>query len=254
MELVLPWPDGAHVQVGDRVYALVDATAVPLPPGAAPSPDGARVVWVEGGRLRLGPVGGVAAGDWALPDPGAPEVHWFPAFLDAGRVYLHASDRHGEVDRCWLLDVGTGGWSEPPACLVHAFHAVTGIRRGPGEWWVVDSHAEGTPAVDVQRYDGVRARPAALPWSDLYPYGTAHPSFVGGELWWTSDCDLARPRPCAGKLEGETDGPWRAWRGRPGSRRLSAVEGEVAPGTAWVPIPGGAAPVRAEGDGIVLGR
>lgn len=236
-----PWPDGERYTVRDELRG--GAEVVTLPPGSRPSPDGRSVVYLDGAVVVVAPVGGAPAGSWALPARDG--ARFLVAFLDATRVYVHATDSAGEIDTCWLLDTPSGAWTVPPACLAHDFHAVSDLRRGPREWWVVQSYGEGTPAVTVQRYDGVEARVAPVPWNDLYPWGEAHPSFVGREVWWTSDCDLTLLRSCLWRLEDGAAEPtrWQTFRWRPGSARIRVVEGDVAPGTAWMVTSEGPRPV-----------
>jgi hypothetical protein len=235
---VTPWPGGRYVVDGELRGG---SASVAIPPGASPSSDGSQVVYVHGATVRVAPVGGPASASWDLPEIAEDGATFLVGFVDDTRVYAHATHLVGAVDACWILDTTTGAWSTPPACLEHDFYLVTELQRGPGAWWVTHSYGEGTPAVTVQRYDGGRAEVVAVPWDDLYPWGEALPSFVGEEIWWTSDCDLTRARPCAWRLEDGAAEPtrWRTYRWKPGSARVRPVKGDVAPGSSWIDGPDG---------------
>ncbi len=242
-------PDDACRDACGQAHPIRQVEVVPDAPPSEPagspraslSSDGSTEVYVHGATVRVAPVGGAASASWDLPEIAEEGATFLVAFVDDTHVYAHATHSLGAVDACWILDTTTGAWSTPPACLEHDFYQVSALHRGPGAWWVVTSYGEGTPAVTVQRYDGARAEVVAVPWDDLYPWGEAHPSFVGDEIWWTSDCDLTRARPCAWRLEERAVEPtrWRTFRWKPGSGRVRPVKGDVAPGASWVDGPDG---------------
>lgn len=182
-------------------------------PGA-PRPGSEELAWVEGKEILFGAPGAVTRRvplPTLLPIESDHRLAWY----DAGHLLLQtdldltdpdAYDLVGPTTACAMLDVGTGAWTHPKACVTGDFYEIYGIHFDAG-LVVVQSAGEGHPGVLVAPWspDAGQGEPVT-PAVDLYPFGPAEVWLRNGRIELTTPCRLGRERPCdAEDVEG------RAW-------------------------------------------
>lgn len=180
----------------------------------APRPGSEELAWIEGEEILFGAPGAVTR-RLPLPSLLPAESNHRVAWYDAGRLYLQANlaptapeynDLVGPDTACALIDVGTGAWTHPKACVTGDFLAIYALHFEAG-LVVVHSAGEGHPGVLVAPWspEAGQGEPVT-PDLDLYPFGPAEVWLRGGRVELTTPCRLGQPRPCdAEDVEG------RAW-------------------------------------------
>jgi len=238
----LTWlPDERAILVdGHLRYDLANHVVSALPgDDAALSRDGRRVAGWSVDRLTVGWVdgGGVPvtapAGPWTLTGS---SVGRAAVWLDDSRVYVHVFDRDAGDVQCAILDVDTNAWSTPTACLAAALVHVTSIDPAPGGRVLVASVGEGSPILELQRYEGAATRTLKAPWGDVFPTGEVSVTWrADGTGDIVTSCALGRERPCMDADGAPVDAEWTWYRWK-GAAVTPVVRG-VAP---WsVPSPSG---------------
>ncbi len=211
--------DGTLVSFDGLLLDPETGSAVELPRGAVVAPGRDRTVAIlearPSWRVRV-----LRDGEerWSvdLPEPIPDDARAVLALRD-DTVIVHATSANtGEVT-CW--SVGPGGAERPAACLEASFVAVDALLPAGGDTWVVASHGEGHPAVDLVRWSGGGSEALPVPWSDLYPHGElALRPRTDGSFDVLTTCELGPERPClASVTDDRTDEGVRRYRWTPGS-------------------------------------
>lgn len=198
------------VEWGPDGNARVAQEGVPRPGSA----DRARLV---GDQLFIGPPGSTPT-PIAVPGLVHDPLFRLIAWVDSGRLYLHASrdpaaepahDLQPKSEGCAILTVATGAWSEPKACVDGDFYRMYDVRFQDGVAFV-GSAGEGHPGLLVYRWTPEGGRGELMtPPLDLYHSGPAEGWLRNGRVEIATPCKLGEERPCAGDDVG--DAPWRLY-------------------------------------------
>ncbi|MEM6928341.1 MAG: hypothetical protein AAF602_15515 [Myxococcota bacterium] len=103
--------------------------------------------------------------------------------------------------RCW--SVTAVGPRRRERCIEASLPFVSDVVPAGDQRYVVYSHGEGHPWIDLFELTDAGARELPLPWDDLYPFGplTLAPR-VDGTFDILTPCVLGVPRPCL--MDGRT--------------------------------------------------
>lgn len=245
--------DGSGLIVGAALLDLSTGAWRPLPPGvaAAPGVEGAVALLdaeAEGGPLLWaddrGPAGPAAR---LLP---APPTGWRWAHgLHEGALWAQAVDPQTGDQVCFF--VTAQGVERPERCVEGGFVAIDALLPAGPSRWVIASHGEGHPGVDLVEWTGAAYQPIPTPWDDLYPFGPLRllPR-VDGSFDILTRCPLDRPRPCLrDEGEGAEDLVDRWYRWRPGEAPQLLAKGRRATG---LPDPSSAQVARLRGGALCV--